>query len=326
MGWLDNLLSEETSDKQKQKAIEWQKDRGVTGNYKKRYDFTWEQQQWLAPGYLTKHTIQGKFDCGLNGNNRQSGEQVWSVEMRDLSFDWNEHAVPETYFLAAFPWRMDIKISKEGLFLSGDTWVDYRDAWKMRYKKSIIEHIADKKRAEEFYQSLAYGGNKADHTLSLSLLKNNPLVIALCHMVYLNYRINNQENEERGEFGEQFTSELVKPDYFYEDIHLPLKTTWLRSDVVNPDQEAWSRVGGPDEEKYQDGELMRLLRKVTGIFNLRVNDLYVDYSELYHVEKIRDDFRQLLYAEQYLETMINQAWMKSERLEMKTDEKGVVYV
>ena len=142
-------------------------------------------------------------------------------------------------------------------------------------------------------------------------------------MAVLNYRLNS-EPAEKGEFGERFTGELILPDYFGKDIPLPLKTTWLERETGNEKTEEWIRLGGLLEEKYPEESFRRMIRKVTGIFNLEV-PLYVDFSEFYRLTQPREGFRQMLCCGLRTQTLIKDVWLKHEDLEMNEDGKGVVY-
>ena len=154
-------------------------------------------------------------------------------------------------------------------------------------------------------------------------MKNNPLLIALGNVIALDYKISN-EPESEGEFGERFTSELVKPDYFGEDIPLPLKTTWLERETGDGKTEEWIRLGGLLEEKYPEEAFRRMMRKITGIFNLEA-PVHVDFSEFYRLNQPWKGFRQMLCCGMRTQTLIKDVWLKYEDLEMNEDGKGVVY-
>jgi hypothetical protein len=89
-------------------------------------------------------------------------------------------------------------------------------------------------------------------------------------------------------------------------------------------EERWVRFGGLIKEKYQEEEFKRIMRRITDVFNLEV-PVYVEHSELYQMDRIRDDFRQIKYMEMNSLSLIKDTWMKSEKLELIMDEKEVVY-
>ncbi len=310
------------SDKKKQAAdLDRQRSEGVTGSHKRRYHFTLKQQHWIAPGYLTRHEITGQYDCGLQ-NTHPGGLQTWSIELRNLRFDWNPHAAAEIYYLFAYPSRMDIHIDKDGTLTGGITPVDCRERWNRQYKNDISLRLKDdKERAGNLLRAL--GGSRNNDKLALGLLASNPLVTALCNMVKLNYNLN-KRNEQAGAFGERFTGEIVKPHYFSENIHLPLKTTWLQRQPENEDLQEWTHLGGLIKEKYREDELRKMLRMITGNQNPET-DVQVEFAEMYRMEPVTDDFLQIGYALLQTETVLTDTWVKSEELEMITDEKGVVY-
>jgi len=308
------------TEKKAKEAIEKQRNYGVTGNYKKRFQFTLEQEQWIAPGYGYNNKIKGVLDCGLFRTNSVTNTQTWSIEMRDLEFDWNPRALPESYFLFAYPYRMDVEIDKSGKITKGSTWINYAEGWRKKYKDEIFRRMSNPERADTFYHSFCGNPN---HTLAVKLLKNNPLLIAFGNVIALNYKLNN-EPEPKGEFGERYSSDLIKTDYFGEDIPLPLKTTWLEKETGDEKMEEWIRLGGLQKEKYPEEDFRRMLRQVTGIFNLEV-PVHVDFSEFYRLSQPWKGFRQILCCGAHTQTLIKDVWIKNEDLEMNEDEKGVVY-
>ena len=84
------------------------------------------------------------------------------------------------------------------------------------------------------------------------------------------------------------------------------------------------RTGGLVKEKYQEEKFRNVMRQITDIFNLEV-PMDVDYSEVYQMDKVSDDFRQIRYVNLYTRTLIDEVWAKEDFLEMTTDEGGVVY-
>ena len=315
MSWFNK-----SPEERRKEAVAEQKNSGVTGNNKKRYRFKYEQAQWIAPGDAYRNIIRGALDCGLHTVNTATHAQGWSIEIRDLEFDWNPQALPENYFLFAYPYRMDVKIDASGQITGGSTWVDYAEGWRKKYKDEIFQRIDNPERAKTVYDSF-YTKNDI---LALRLLKNNPLLIALGNVIALNYKINN-EPEDKGEFGERYTAELIKPDYFGEDIPLPLKTTWLEKETGDEKTEEWMRLGGLLTEKYPEEAFRRMMRKITGIFNLEV-PMNVDFSEFYRLaQPLNNGFRQMLCCGMQTQTLIKDVWFKYEDLEMNEDGKGVVY-
>ena len=308
-----------TPEQKARQHMEEQKNYGITGSYQKRYLFTLEQAHAITPGYTYRNMIKGAFDCGLERINPATSVQKWSIEMRDLEFDWNPQAQPELYFLFAFPYRMDIEIDVSGQVTGGKTWVNYAEGWKKKYKQEIFERMGKTERADNFYGSL----RGQDDAFAVELLKINPLVTALGNVAALNYRLNS-EPSVAGEFGERYTGELVKTDYFGEDLPLPLKTTWLQKETGDAETEEWIRLGGLLAEKYPEDGFRRMMRKVTGIFNLEV-PMHVEFSEYYHLSQPREGFRQLLSCGMRTQTHIRDVWLKHEDLEMIEDGKGVVY-
>ena len=315
MSWFTVITPEQRT----REAIEMQKNYGITGDYKKRYLFKYEQKQWIAPGYSYNNIVKGAIDCGLVHIHPVLHTQTWSIEMRDLEFDWNPQALPENYFIFAYPYRIDIQIDSSGQVIDGNTWVDYSEEWRKKYKQEIFQRIENPDRAKTFYDSLC----EKNHEFTIMLLKNNPMIIALGNVAALNYKIN-YEPEVKGEFGECYTSELVKKDYFGEDIPLPLKTTWLERNAGDEEIEEWVRLGGLLPEKYPEEDFRRMLRKITGIFNLEV-PVYVDFSEFYSLTKPDASFRQIRCCGMRTQSLIKDVWLKHEDLEMKEDGKGVIY-
>ena len=315
MSWLIK-----SPEQKVQQYIREQKNYGIDGSYKKRYRFTLEQTQCIAPGCGYRNIVKGVFDCGLRHINPDTYTQKWSIEMRDLEFDRNPQAQPEMYFLFAFPYRMDIMIDAAGRVTQGNTWVNYADGWWKKYKKEIKEWIGDTDRAKNLHNEL-YGN--MDKAYAVELLNNNPLVVALGNVVALNYKLNN-EPDTAGEFGERYTAELIKTNYFGEDLSLPLKTTWLKKETDDANTEEWIRLGGLLTEKYPEEDFRRMMRQVTGIFNLEV-PLRVDFSEFYRLEKPYEGFRQIVSCGLHTQTLIKDVWFKYEDLEMIEDGKGVVY-
>lgn len=306
-------------EQQARQHIEEQKNDGITGSYKKRYRFTLEQAHLIAPGYNYRNIVKGALDCGLIHTHPTTLTQKWSIELRDLEFDWNPQAQPELYFLFAFPYRMDIEIDISGKVLEGQTWVDYADGWKKKYKKALFERMGKTEHADNFYHSLC----SKDDDFAVELLKNNPLVIALGNVAALNYKLNN-EPAAAGEFGERYTAEFIKTDYFGEDLPLPLNTTWIQKETGDAETEEWIRLGGLLAEKYPEDGFRRMMRNVTGIFNLEV-PVHVDFSEFYRLEQPYKGFRQILSCGLRTQSLIKDVWLKHEDLEMIEDEKGVVY-
>ena len=309
------------SDEKKQAAeIARQKNEGVTGRYQRRYNFTLKQQHWIAPGILTKHQITGQFDCGLV--NISGGVQTWSIEQRNLQFDWNPNALPEVYAIFSYPSRMDIQIDNQGKIVGGDTHVNFHKRWHTLYKDTCISHLSDaNERKENLLQT--FSGRENNLPLALGLLEVNPWVGALCNIVKLNAQIA-QANEPPGMFGERFTGEIVKKNYFSEHIHLPLKTTWLQRDIADENMQEWSHVGGLVKEKYQEYELRKMLRMITGSQQLDT-DIDVTFAELYRLERMSADLLQIGYCLLQTETLIKDTWVKSEELEMETEENGIIY-
>jgi hypothetical protein len=315
MSWF-TLKSPEGQAKQ---YIEEQKKYGVTGSFKKRYNFTLNQQQWIAPGYSSRNTIKGVFDCGLEHTDPKTFTQTWSIELRNLVFDWNPQALPEIYFLFAYPSRINVRIDTSGHITDGSTWVNYADKWGKKYKNEVFTRIENPERANNFYNSLC-GTN---HELAVGLLRNNPLMTALGNVANLDYRLNS-EPSDKGEFGERYTGELVKENYFGEDIHLPLKTTWLKKETGDEKTEEWAHLGGLIAEKYPEEAFRRMMRKATGIFNLEV-PMHVEFSEFYRLTKPVEGFRQTVCCGLCMQTIVRDVWLKHEDLEMNEDGKGVVY-
>jgi hypothetical protein len=310
------------SDEKKRAArLEQQKNEGVTGRYKRRYHFTLKQQHWITPGYLTRHQMTGQLDCGLI-HAGADGLQTWSFEMRNLQFDWNPNAVPEIYFLFAYPSRIDLNINKDGKLTDGGTSVNYQERWNRQYKKEIALRLKGDERAENLLHAL--GGIKNNDKLALGLLEVNPLVVALGNMVKLNYNLNHC-NEPAGEFGERFTGEIVKENYFSGNIPLPLKTTWIKRETEEENIEEWTHLGGLVKEKYPEYELRKQLRMITGNQNPPTDNPQVEFAELYRMERVSSDFLQLAYGLLQTETLLADTWVKSEELELITDENGIVY-
>ncbi len=318
MGLLDNIFS--SPEKRAAKAIEKQKNYGVGGKYKRRYRFTIEQKHFIAPKYYSHFLIRGVFDTGLLWDNQSKGTQCWSIEMREPEFDLNEHAAPEYYYMFFFPYRIDIVIDTAGRLLSGDTWIDLPDHWRRRYKKSIYKHIENRDRADEFYRMMRSWDKKE----AVKVLNFNPLTVSLGTICMLNHNLNTSPPDIAGEFGEMFTQELIKKDYFCPKIHLPLKTTWLRQEMEDEREERWIRLGGLVKEKYQEADFRKVMRELTDVFNLEV-PMHVEFSEFYQLDRLRDDFRRMKYAEMHTQTLIKGIWAKSEHVELSEDEKGVVY-
>lgn len=318
MGWFEHMFS--SPEKRAAKAIEEEKNYGIEGEYKRRYTFTIEQKHFIAPQYYSHYRIEGFFDCGLLWNNPSAGTQCWSIEMRNLVFDRNEYTIPEQYFMFSFPYRMDIVFDSSGQLVSGGTWIDVPDRWRHRYKKSIYEQIENKDRAGAFYDMMRSWGKKE----ALDVLKSNPLTGSLGTICMLNHRLNTSSSIPPGQFGELFTSDLIKKDYFCGKIALPLKTTWLRQELEDEEEERWIRLGGLDREKYQEEDFRKVMREITDVFNLEV-PVHVEFSEVYQLERVRDNFRQMKYAEMQTSTLIKDIWAKHEHIELIEDVKGVVY-
>jgi hypothetical protein len=315
-----SLFGANTSEKRKKRIAQEERNRGITGAYRKRYRFKLEEQLWTAPGYALHNITKGVFDCGLIRMHPHDYTQTWSIELRDLEFDRNPQALPKSYFLFAFPYRMDIRIDASGQITGGSTWVNYAEGWKKKYKDEIFKTMGDTDRARAFCNSLSAN---TDRSFAVALLKNNPVVMSLCNAVYLNARINGAP-EEKGAFGERYTGEVVKHDYFGEGISLPLKTTWLQRETEDKDTEEWIRLGGLQTEKYSEEAFRRMMRNLTGIFNLEA-PMHVEFSEFYRLTRPQEGVRQIQCCGLRTQTLVKDVWLKHEDLEMHEDGKGVVY-
>ena len=315
MGWFTK-----SKEKSKQDEIQKQKNQGIIGNYQKRFCFEYKQRQFIAPKILTIHNIKGNFDCGLVKSDRNTGNQIWSIEIRDLEFDWNKNVVPENYFLFGFPFRMDIQFNNWGTITNAETWTNYKLDWKEKYRKQIFEQLTEKKRAENFY-NLVMSNSKR---LSLSMLKINPLIKVLGNLVFINNLTNKGVGNTLGEYGEQFQSKEAIPNYFSSEIHLPLNNIWFRRELNDPILEEWSVISGIDEKQLQERELKDFLRKATGHSNIHL-PLVLDSDKYFRLDKIHDNFRHLKYAELTTQTLLRELWVKEEYIELISDEKGVIY-
>lgn len=287
----------------------------VTESKSRTYSFVWKQIQQIYPGYSIHNRITGRFEWRLK--QIESKEiQVWSQSIMDLEFDWNPKAVAETYFLFAFPSCMDIKIDKDGSVVGGATDFNLREAWNNAYGNELYERIADQEQADRLYKAI---NDKNSMRLAVGLLKANPLVEVLGNMIKLNYKLKH-ENEAAGEFGERFTGEIEKPDYFFEGIGLPLKTTWLRRELENTWEEEWTHLGGLVRDRYREDEMREKLRLATGEQAPSV-DVDASFTEVYRMDKIEDDRRLISYGLFQTWTWIKSLWSKAEELEITVEKR-----
>lgn len=301
-----------SEEKKKQEQIQWQKDHGIIGYYKRRYAFEHKLRQWIAPGYLTQHNIKGSFDIGLMKTDPKDETQDWSFEIRDLVFDWNNDCIPELYFLFDLPYRMDIRVDKRGQIIANSTWVDYNRDWKEKYKKIIFEKVKDKERADNFYQMVS----ASSKTMANKLLKINPLVKTLSNVAFINLQKITQPDNS-------FEKEQTVVDYFAPQIDLTLSTMWFNRRLDNQLEE-WSNISRLDEDRFKRSDFKAMLRKITNMYNPST-ELTLDCNELYRLSKPDNDTKLLEYANTTTQTLIPETWVKEEWLELVLDEKGVVY-
>lgn len=282
----------------------------VADTYHRTYSFVWKQMQYIYPGYLTNNRITGLCEWKLKQIESEH-IQVWTFRMKDLQFDWNPNSVAEMYFLFAFPACMDIKIDQEGSITGVNTDFDLCSVWNKTYKNELYERIAEKEQADALWEAIN-GENRMQ--LALGLLKVNPIVSALCNMIKLNHKLK-YNHEPVGEFGERFTGEIEKPDYFAEGIALPLKTTWLKRELENEKEEEWTHLGGLVSDRYREDEVRKMLRLITGEQNPAV-DVEVSFTEVYRMDQREDDYRLISYGLFQTSTRIQSLWEKAEELEL----------
>lgn len=282
----------------------------VTEKYNRTYSFVLKQAQRIHPNYLTNNRITGDFEWGLKQAESED-VQIWNLKINDLQFDWNPNAVAETYFLFAFPSCIDIKINKEGSVIGGDTDFNICEAWNKTCRNELYERIKDKEQADRLFDAINGSQSKE---LAVELIKINPITSALCNVVKLNYNLK-YNNEEAGEFGERFTGEIEKSNYFFNDIGLPLKTTWLKRALSDEREEEWSHLGGLAADKYKESEMRQKLRLLTGEQNPAI-DTDVNFIEVYRMDKLQDDFRLPSYGLFQTSTQIETLWEKAEECEI----------
>lgn len=66
---------------------------------------------------MVQHHIKGFINRGIVAINEKEGTQKWSIEFKQVEYDWQKQCIPQLYYLFDAINRIDITINGNGEIL-----------------------------------------------------------------------------------------------------------------------------------------------------------------------------------------------------------------
>lgn len=186
----------------------------------------------------------------------------------------------------------------------------FKNNWDKR-SRDIEQHIADINGANRFF-ALVQKNNDSEEFVK-QLLQHHPILNLFMQTIRLQKQLISNADAD------QLPFDIVKNNYFGVDIHLPVKSCWVQKKAKKSTAEKhWINIGGLNKEQFKQAAFTNQMRTLAGQSMLNTT-LQLDYAEYYRlVQPLQNSsFLDIAYGESHLETIVNDAWYKQEKIELQ---------
>lgn len=269
------------------------------------YHFVYTRKQWVR-GHIFDHEVEGNIKVGILKHSKEYFK--WNIQFTEIVCRKKTNYIPEYYILWNYIQRANFYINSKGKITTHD-FISFgqNQIYKEKVKK-ISQYIQEEQR-KKLILNILKNSKKSTYILA-SLLNTNPIIQLLCKE--FEFHNTNKTNDGLSTIKSYYTKDELK-NYFGSKFHLPIKKFSI---LDNRDDEIiiGSSIGGVDNEKIKNQDLLRYIKKIAGKVNIG-KEFLLDYSEYYTYDKKnfsnKYGFDQ---AESYIQTAVFDAWFLEEQV------------